>query len=182
MTAAQRQLDTQPKLPEEAIKEFLASHKSGIGRLIAGQFEIQTMEEAEKLATMLANQYPDRDRVSTGIWELISNGIEHGNLEIDFETKMELIQSGDYMDEINKRLALTKYASRFVLVDFKRTKGVIRLSVCDDGPGFDYSKFFDPHYAPEGPNGRGIVIATQLSFDRVVYHGRGNIVDAIVNL
>ena len=37
MTAAQRQLD-EPKLTEDAIKEFLASHKSGIGRLMVGQF------------------------------------------------------------------------------------------------------------------------------------------------
>jgi anti-sigma regulatory factor (Ser/Thr protein kinase) len=181
MTAAQRQLD-EPKLTEDAIKEFLASHKSGIGRLMVGQFEIRTMQEAEKLATMLANQYPDSDRVATGIWELLSNGIEHGNLEIDFSQKVELIKSGGYIEEIERRLQMPKYAQRVVEVDFKRTKGAIRLSVCDDGPGFDYSRYFDPSYSPDGPNGRGIMIASKLSFDRVVYQGRGNIVDAIINL
>jgi anti-sigma regulatory factor (Ser/Thr protein kinase) len=182
MTALPRERQDDSKLPEEAIKEFLASHKSGIGRLMVGQFEIQTMEEAEKLSTMLANQYPDPDRVATGIWELISNSVEHGNLEIDFDEKVRLIESGTYADEIARRLRLPKYAERFVLVDFKRTKGAIRLSVCDDGPGFDYSKYFEADYAPDGPNGRGIVIASRLSFDRVVYHGRGNVVDAIINL
>jgi anti-sigma regulatory factor (Ser/Thr protein kinase) len=149
---------------------------------MVGQFEIQTMEEAEKLSTMLAKQYPDPDRVATGIWELISNGIEHGNLEINFDEKVQLIQSGTYTDEIVKRLTLPKYSERFVLVDFKRIKGAIRLSVSDDGAGFDYAKYFDAAYSPDGPNGRGIVIASKLCFDRVVYHGRGNVVDAIIDL
>jgi hypothetical protein len=35
---------------------------------------------------------------------------------------------------------------------------------------------------PDGPNGRGILIARKFSFDKVIYRGRGNVVDAIIRL
>ena len=35
---------------------------------------------------------------------------------------------------------------------------------------------------PDGPNGRGILIACKFSFDKVIYRRRGNVVDAIIRL
>lgn len=170
------------QLSEQAVLDELDAHKSTLGRMVHGQFEFRTLEEAHRLSTMLACQFPDPDKVSTGIWELLANAVEHGNLEIDFQRKSELLQQGDYFAEIGRRLRLPRFAGRLVSVEFRRTQKHIRIRVRDGGPGFDFARYLDASSTPTGPNGRGILIATQLSFDRVIYRGRGNVVDAVVHV
>lgn len=182
MITQRRTANVKEQTPDEAIRAYLASHKSGVGRLITGLFELRTLEEAEKLSTMLANNYPAPERVSTGLWELISNAIEHGNLEIDYAEKAALLQSGDFTEEVGRRLAHPSYAKRVASVEFKRMKTMIRVRITDQGKGFDYAKFQGADVLSEGPNGRGILIASKFSFDKVIYRGRGNIVDAVILL
>jgi anti-sigma regulatory factor (Ser/Thr protein kinase) len=182
MTALRRLQKKKSQSAEEAIREYIASHKSGIGRLVSGLFEIRTLDEAEKLSTMLANNYPVPERVSTGVWELISNAIEHGNLEIDYAEKARLLQDGYFAKELARRLSLPHYASRVASVEFRRTKTMIRLRVTDEGRGFDFEKYMNATELSDGPNGRGILIASKFSFDKVVYRGKGNVVDAVVRL
>ena len=182
MTAARRIQRPKEHEPDEAIREFIAQHKSGIGKLIHGTFEIRTLEEAEKLSTMLANNYPAPERVSTGIWELISNAIEHGNLEIDYAEKARLLENGLFADEVARRLSVSPYARRVATVEFKRTKRAIRIRVADHGKGFDFAKYMNATTLSDGPNGRGILIASKFSFDKVIYRSPGNIVDAIIDL
>jgi phosphoserine phosphatase RsbU/P len=148
----------------------------------AQEMRDRTLEEAEKLSTMLANNYPVPERVSTGVWELISNAIEHGNLEIDYAEKAELLQNGYFAAEMARRLSLPPYAPRVASIAFHRTKTMIRIRVSDEGPGFDFRKYLRATELSDGPNGRGILIASKFSFDKVVYHGKGNVVDAIIRL
>jgi anti-sigma regulatory factor (Ser/Thr protein kinase) len=150
--------------------------------MISSHFQIRTLEEAEKLSTMLASHCPIPEQVSTGIWELISNAVEHGNLEIDFEEKTRLIQHGLYAEELIKRLTSPELGRRLVSVEFKRTRTAIRIRVSDEGHGFDFGKYLDDGRMPDGPNGRGILIACKFSFAKVIYRGRGNVVDAIIRL
>jgi anti-sigma regulatory factor (Ser/Thr protein kinase) len=77
---------------------------------------------------------------------------------------------------------LRRYASRVASVEFRRTKTMIRMRVTDQGPGFDYAKYLGAKTPSDGPNGRGILIASKFSFDRVIYRGKGNIVDAVIKL
>jgi anti-sigma regulatory factor (Ser/Thr protein kinase) len=167
---------------EKAIRDYLSTRKSGLGRMISSHFEIKTLEEAEKLATMLASHCPTPEKVSTGIWELISNAVEHGNLEIDCKEKAELIASGIYAEEIIRRLTSPRFGDRVASVRFKRNSRRIKIRISDEGPGFDFGRYLDDAPTAEGPNGRGILIARKFSFDEVIYHGRGNIVDAIILL
>ena len=159
----------------------LAARTFAVGRLIAGRVEYRTLEQADKLSAMLACQYPVPERVLTGIWELLSNAVEHGSLEIDFKEKSQLIENCSYPQEIARRLELPCFAKRIVSVKFKRSARLIRMRVSDQGPGFDFSHYVDAPLS-EGPNGRGILIATKFSFDKVAYRGRGNVVDAIVHI
>jgi anti-sigma regulatory factor (Ser/Thr protein kinase) len=159
----------------------LAARTFAVGRLVSARFEIRTLEQADKLSAMLASQYPVPERVLAGIWELLSNAVEHGNLEIEFEEKSKLMQSGGYPQEVARRLELPGLADRVVSVRFRRMMKSIRMRVCDEGPGFDFSRYIDAPLS-EGPNGRGILIATKFSFDKVAYRGRGNVVDAMVRL
>jgi anti-sigma regulatory factor (Ser/Thr protein kinase) len=164
-----------------AIREFVGSHKSGIGRMVAGAFEIQTLEEAEKLSSMLAMHCPRPEHVATGVWELLSNAVEHGNLEIGFDEKADLVARQAFAGEIRRRLSLPQYAGRVVLVEFKRSPSAIHVTVTDQGRGFDVAKFFDADDGSRLPNGRGILIA-RVSFDRLTYLGSGNKVEALITL
>jgi anti-sigma regulatory factor (Ser/Thr protein kinase) len=167
--------------PENEAWHDLAARTFAVGSLVSARFQIRTLQQADKLSAMLASQYPVPERVLTGVWELLSNAVEHGNLEIKFEEKSQFMQSCCYPQEVARRLELPCFASRVVSVRFRRTNTAIRIRVRDEGPGFDFSRFVDGPLS-DGPNGRGILIATKFSFDKVVYRGRGNVVDAVVLL
>jgi anti-sigma regulatory factor (Ser/Thr protein kinase) len=167
--------------PEEAIRAYMAANKPAIGRLVSGTFEIRTLDEAEKLSTMLALHYPDQNRVAAGIWELLSNAVEHGNLGIDFDEKARLLETGRYHEEIERRLGLAPWRDRVAVVVFRRTTRQIRLRVTDQGEGFDFNRFLSAEPPMDRPNGRGIAIAARLSFDRLAYRGCGTCVEAVVS-
>ena len=164
---------------ERATKDHAAAREPAIGRLVSGIFEFRTLAEAEKLSALLAANYPDPDRVAVGIWELLCNAVEHGNLAIDFAEKSRLLRSGTYHAEIEHRLATSPFGKRVARVEFRRNRTRIRLSVLDEGQGFDFRAYLDADMPLDAPNGRGIAIASRLSFDRLTYRGVGNRVDAI---
>jgi CheY-like chemotaxis protein len=164
----------------KAIQDYVASHKSAVGRMLSAVFEIRTMEEAQKLSTMLATNCPVPEKVAVGIWELLSNAIEHGNLEIDYDEKAKLLESGRFEAELARRLRQPPYAGRVARVEFRRATKSIRLRVVDAGPGFDFRRFVEADLPMDRPNGRGISIARKLCFDRVIYRGQGNVVEVVM--
>jgi anti-sigma regulatory factor (Ser/Thr protein kinase) len=164
--------------PLDSIRSYIANHNPGTGGLLRGDFEIWTLSHAEKLSTMLAMQYPDPDSAAIGIWELLSNAIEHGNLEIDYDLKTTLLRNGQLQEEIERRLADPIYGARVALVQFRRLRRSLKLKVTDQGPGFDHARFTNSAPSTDRPNGRGIFIAAHMSFNRLHYQGRGNVVEA----
>jgi len=64
-----------------------------------------------------------------------------------------------------------------------RYDGEIEFIIQDQGDGFDWQNYLD--ISPErafDSHGRGIAMACMYSFDKVEYHGNGNMVSAIVSL
>lgn len=168
--------------PLESIQQYVSKNKPVIGRLVSGEFEITTLNEAEKLSTMLAANTPCPEKASLGIWELLSNAVEHGNLEIDQQTKAKLIMSGKIEAEIQRRLRLDSFRDRIVRVFFKCTRSHVCLKVQDEGKGFDYEKVLNSDMPLDQPNGRGIYVARNLCFDTIEYRGCGNEVVATIDL
>jgi len=166
----------------DAILQHIASNGSSVGDLISGVFLIRTLEQAEKLSTMLAIHSPDPDRVAAGLWELMSNAIEHGNLGITCEEKATLLRKGIFRDEIERRLETAPYRDREVRVEFERGTGEIRYRIIDQGNGFDFETYLTAEFSLDLPNGRGIPIASRFSFDTMGYSGCGNCVEATVRL
>jgi hypothetical protein len=168
-----------------AIRAFISTNKPAIGQLIQGMFDIRTLEEAEKLSTMLASHCPSPDTAAVGIWELLSNAIEHGSLEIDRNLKCTLLLRGDYLSELERRFAAYPYSSRHVRVIFRRNSTSIRLRVIDEGPGFDFAKILEEKSLDEpasltAPNGRGLALARLTTFHALAFRGKGNIVDGTI--
>lgn len=151
--------------------------------LESGIFRYRTLLEARELGPLLANGCPEPDRAVLGLAELLVNAVEHGNLEISYEEKSQLSENDQLDAEIDRRLALRKYAEKSVEVTFLRREDRIEISVQDQGKGFnwenyltlDESRAFDSH-------GRGIAMAKMMSFDSLEYRGNGNhVVCTILN-
>jgi anti-sigma regulatory factor (Ser/Thr protein kinase) len=145
------------------------------------EYQIRTLAEAKELAARLAQAHPDPERVVIGLTELLVNAVEHGNLGITYREKADLLDRGDLQAEIERRLALPELAARRVKVTLCCDAETIATRIEDEGEGFDWLPYLDidPERALD-PNGHGIAIARGMSFDDVTYHGRGNVVVALI--
>jgi len=143
--------------------------------LSAGRFHFRTLAEARSLATLVAGLFPDPEKVGVGIYELMLNAVEHGNLGITYQEKSALLATGSWEKDVLRRLAMPEYAARYATVEFDREPGSILLVIRDQGTGFDWRPYLE--FTPERAydlHGRGIAIAHQLCFTSLEYRGTGN--------
>ncbi len=147
-----------------------------------GEFSFTTLDQARGLATLLSNICPHPQKVVVGMSELLINAVEHGNLEISYEQKGELKDSGQWLEEVERRLLLPEYSNREVIVKIEKNEDSIVFTISDEGRGFEFSKYLemDPDRAFDN-HGRGIAMSRLLSFDELDYLGNGNKVRAVVN-
>lgn len=165
------------------IEDERQSLKSGLRFVERATFRIRTLSEMNILTGLLSSAYPNPDRVTVGIHELLTNAIEHGNLSISYDGKSQLIMEDKWKNEIEYRLNQPEFKNRSVEVELVQTPREITLTITDQGDGFDCDSFmeidpsrlFDPH-------GRGIAVAKSMSFDNLAYVGKGNQVIATVYL
>jgi len=171
------------KLRFQEIEKERQSLKSGLRFVEKASFRIRTLSEMNLLTGLLATAYPDPERVTVGIHELLTNAIEHGNLGITYDGKSQLIMEDKWKSEIDFRLSLEENKSKTVEIELVQSPDKITLTITDHGNGFDCENYmeidpcrlFDPH-------GRGIAVAKSMSFDDLVYIGKGNQVVATVIL
>ncbi len=154
-----------------------------VALLRRAEFEFRTVEQARLLAGLLAKVAADPVRVVTGLWELMLNAVEHGNLGLDYAAKSALVEANAWADEIERRLACEPYRNRVARVSVMHDDAALRYRIVDSGEGFEPSPFldFDPGRLAH-VHGRGIAMARRVSFDEVRYHGKGNDVEATVYL
>lgn len=145
------------------------------------QFSVRTLDEAQALAALLAGLCPSPELVVMGLSELLVNGIEHGNLGIDFAEKTRLKESDQWLSEVLQRLELTENRYKRVRLTVEKRPGEWEFLVEDEGPGFDWRSFqeIDPERA-FAPNGRGIALARHVAFSELEFLGEGNRVRATV--
>lgn len=165
------------------VRQDLRRTTRTMGLLESATFTFRSPEEAKNLAALLAHAYPDPNRVVTGILELTLNAVEHGNLEIGYAQKTQLIEEGKLDEEIARRLKDPLYASRVATAHFARQSTKLSLQISDRGKGFDWKQYldFDPDRACD-THGRGIAMANKLSFDQIEYRGKGNRVITVLDL
>jgi len=171
------------KLRFEEVEKERYTLKSGLAFVKYAKFNIRTLDDMNTMTAMLSSAYPDPDMVTTGIHELLTNAIEHGNLDITYEGKSQLILEDKWKDEIEHRLNLEEHKDKTVEIELEKNTEKIILTITDQGTGFncenyleiDPCRLFDPH-------GRGIAVAKSMSFDDLTYIGCGNKVQATVNL
>jgi DNA-binding response OmpR family regulator len=157
-----------------ALQRELQLDAGMLGLLQQAVFHLRTPRQANQLGTFLAKAYPDPERVVTGLGELMVNAVEHGNLEITYEQKTELIRTRRWDAEIERRLACPELGSRIATVSFERQPACVRVTITDQGAGFDPGPFLeiDPARVFDS-HGRGIALANLVSFDRLSFEDRG---------
>lgn len=140
-------------------------------------FEVRNLTELEHVVPFVSQLFPSPDQVAMGIFELILNAIEHGNLGITYEEKTLLNKEGRWQHEIIRRLALPENVGKKALINYERTPEAYVLTICDEGDGFDWQSYLtlSPERATHN-HGRGIAFSSMMSFDEVEYQGQGNMV------
>lgn len=132
----------------------------------------RTIPEVYLIADMLAATLPLSDSAIGGMIELMINAVEHGNLEIGYDLKHDLLRQGRYPDEVARRLAAPAYRARHVELIVSLRADSALLTVADDGPGFDRSVYTDKRMNNyRGPSGRGLLIAEKAGFRDMRYKG-----------
>lgn len=170
LTAALRETEVKRRLTRE-----LGRHEVSFQLLRSAQFAFRTLEDAESLATFVAQCFPSPERVVTGLAELFINAVEHGHLGIGYDEKTELLHRGNWREEINARLNLPQFSGLIAEVLLQKRDDGIYARVTDQGKGFDWRSYLhiDPARASDN-HGRGIAQANALCFDKMAYNAAGN--------
>ncbi len=144
-------------------------------------YHFRTLEEAQIISELLSRECPCPEKAVAGLWELIINAVEHGNLGITYGEKTRLIQEGKWEEEIHRRLSMSPYSARKATVTIEKSINEIRFRVKDEGEGFDWMPYME--ISPErafDTHGRGIAMSRHKSFYYLEYVGKGNEVVASV--
>jgi anti-sigma regulatory factor (Ser/Thr protein kinase) len=122
----------------------------------------------------------DLQKIRVGLCEMITNAIEHGNLEITGDEKFYYTSKGTYIELLKSKLASKDIINKKVTVELSINSNRLKVSIEDDGNGFDTSKVkeFCNLRDVTKLHGRGIMITT-LYFDKIKYNKKGNRVTLI---
>jgi YesN/AraC family two-component response regulator len=110
-----------------------------------------------------------------GLYEILVNAIEHGNLGITYEEKKEALSNNTYNTLLKQRLEKADKAGKKVKVKSVFSRAHLQIEIEDEGNGFNYKElsFLQEPETLLSAHGRGILLAS-LYFDVIEYHGPGN--------
>jgi hypothetical protein len=170
-----------------ALRAFQLSPAAGHANAVSATldtatFRLRTLEEAARTAIFLGAMAPKVCETTVGLYVLLANAIEHGNLDFSTEEKAEGLASGNWDRRLAQRMAEPGYLARRVSVDFQHGERLISLLIQDDGEGIDAetAEMADPLRA--GHRGRGIKLAKSLGFAQLTWLGIGNTLAASIVL
>ena len=142
--------------------------------------QISNPEYLHEQAIAIAQYLPDADSYVTAIYELMINGIEHGNLGIGFTTKGLLIRNGEWRQEIQRRLLLPENISKHIDIRLSKNGRYHCLTISDQGTGFTWENYVGHPANHKRPHGRGLWLAFNSPFDEIQFNPIGNEVSCIV--
>lgn len=146
------------------------------------------MELVSEIVNMLVEEAApsltesERFGIQLGLYELIVNAIEHGNLGISFQEKNACLfdSSEKYNELLRSRLSDENLAAKRVTIEFRYSAGRLEWLIEDEGEGFDWYSLPNPLSRENQSNlsGRGIFLAS-FQFDELSFLGNGNRVRAV---
>jgi len=121
------------------------------------------------------NRINDEGRagVQGALMELLLNAVEHGNCKISYEEKTEWLSAGKNMlDLISQKCSNPEAKNKKVYISYDISNLRTRISVRDDGEGFDWRKRLEGELTA-GLHGMGIKLAESF-VSSVSYNTKGN--------
>ncbi len=117
--------------------------------------------------------------VRVGLYELLVNAIEHGNLEISKEEKFNVLNKGPFgLEELHKKCKLDpRFAGRKIVVELTKDDVAFEWLIKDEGQGFDCEKVLKKPDTIRSVEFKGVTLA-QFHFDMLEFVGKGNQVRA----
>ncbi len=139
------------------------------------KLKFRTLKDLSLVLEFTKDLFPGNSNILTGVRAIGLNAIEHGNLDIGYQYKAELLAEKRWEEEVKMRLEIPEFANKFAEALFTKKDGGTYIIITDKGNGFDWQKYFDidPGRAGLG-HGRGIAIAKSLAFDKLSYNQEGN--------
>ncbi|MDD3146890.1 MAG: response regulator [Candidatus Riflebacteria bacterium] len=123
--------------------------------------------------------------IHLGLVEMLTNSIEHGNLDISYEEKTAAMAGTveQWREFLRLRYENPLYAHRLVNLKFKLDKDRCEWLLTDQGKGFDWKNIPDPAKLENllEAHGRGILLSS-MQFDEITYLGNGNQVRLVKHL
>jgi CheY-like chemotaxis protein/anti-sigma regulatory factor (Ser/Thr protein kinase) len=113
-----------------------------------------------------------------GLYEIILNSIEHGNLGISYEEKSQALQNNSYLNLLANRSNEQSRRDTKVFINCTYNREVFEIEITDQGEGFDYKMLANMEDQDRmlRAHGRGIFLAS-LYFDKLKYEDPGNKVE-----
>jgi hypothetical protein len=166
---------TETLIRRQALK-YASSQMRMHGVLKQGSFHFRTLQEVRSLAYYIASCCPKPDMVVYGLNELMTNAVEHGNLNITYMEKLELVNTNSWQREVERRLELKENSDKRVMLTFEDDGQFITITIKDQGKGFNWIEYmdFDPMRMRSDPHGKGIAITRVTCFPNLEYKGNGS--------
>lgn len=179
-------LDVVEKVIASAIIDFeahtalmgeLETVKDSFALIEEATFQFKTVSEAKKLAAAISILAEKPAKAVLGLYELMVNAVEHGNLGITYDEKTRLIQTHTLIEEIKRRQRLPENADKRVRIRLKIDTECLQVEITDMGQGFDFEPYltFSPERMMDN-HGRGIMIANGIGFRHLEYRNQGRTV------
>ncbi len=116
------------------------------------------------------------DKLKVAFFELLTNAMEHGNLDMTaLKRNPEIYDSENYLRIYQQRQRTEPYSERLIQIESLYRAGHLEISIEDEGKGFDVGCISDPTSKNNITllTGRGIYIA-KMSVDQLAYNSKGN--------
>ncbi len=121
------------------------------------------------------SQMEELNSLELGLYEILVNALEHGNLEITSEEKEQAQAEQRYSQFLQERLQDPQYQDRTIHVRMEYTSRQASFTITDEGSGFNWRKLPE-QFSQDNlflEHGRGVLMA-KLAFDEVRYNEKGN--------
>ena len=144
-------------------------------------YQFRTIYEAKALANLLGSICAESERSRFGLYELLVNAVEHGNLGISYEEKTRFLLENRWEQELATRYHCPLYKDRIVSVDVEQAAEGFFVLITDQGNGFSHESYLD--FSLERVfdlHGKGIAMAKNIYLDGLEYLGKGNQVRAFI--
>ena len=163
-----------------ALRAELSKITQSFSALQKGEFHYKTIEQAQGLSLLVASLTAEPEDSVVGLFELMVNAVEHGNLGITYQEKTELIEQGRLPDEVAQRLEDPAYKDKWVTLNVNIDDEQVNVVITDMGEGFDFEEYltFSMERALDN-HGRGIMMANSAGFNELEYSMGGRCVKCV---